>query len=49
MTERSLARQLTWRRHGTAWRLFVGRRRFGDVDPIANIPECGVRQNRMAV
>jgi hypothetical protein len=39
MTERSLARQLTWRRHGTAWRLFVGRRRFGDVVPDSKYPD----------
>jgi hypothetical protein len=38
MTERSLPRQLTWRRHGTAWRLFVGRRRFGDVVPDSKYP-----------
>jgi hypothetical protein len=38
MTECSLARQLTWRRHGTAWRLFVGRRRFGDVVPDSKYP-----------
>jgi hypothetical protein len=38
MTERSLARQLTWRRHGTAWRLFAGRRRFGDVVPDSKYP-----------
>ena len=38
MTESSLARQLTWRRHGTGWRLFAGRRRFGDVVPDSKYP-----------
>jgi hypothetical protein len=38
MTERSLARQLTWRRHKTGWRLFAGRRRFGDVVPDSKYP-----------
>ena len=38
MTERSLARQLTWRRHKTGWRLFAGRRRFGDVAPDSKYP-----------
>ena len=38
MSEYSLARQLTWRRHGTGWRLFAGRRRFGDVAPDSKYP-----------
>ena len=38
MTESPLARQLTWRRHGTGWRLFAGRRRFGDVVPDSKYP-----------
>jgi hypothetical protein len=38
MTESFLVRQLTWRRHGTAWRLFAGRRRYGDVMPDCKYP-----------
>jgi hypothetical protein len=38
MTERSLVRQLTWRRHKTGWWLFAGRRRFGDVVPDSKYP-----------
>jgi hypothetical protein len=38
MTKCSLVCQLTWRRHGTGWRLFVGRRRFGDVVPDSRYP-----------
>ena len=38
MTESFLMRQLTWRRHGTGWRLLAGRRRFGEVVPDSKYP-----------
>jgi hypothetical protein len=38
MTECALVRQLTWRRHGTGWRLFAGRRRIGNVVPDGKYP-----------
>jgi hypothetical protein len=31
-------RQLKWGRHGAGWRLFAGRRRFGDVVPDGKYP-----------
>jgi hypothetical protein len=55
MTECSLVRQLTWRRHhGTGWRLFAGRRRVGDIMPdgkspgMWRSPKSGGRMSDMA-